>query len=210
VKTAVIIGDSHVEPTSPFAQALAAKLQSQGYTVTIAGVGSSNAYMWARQQTVCRPGRCVDQSELPHRPALLVISLGTNDAANAAAGGRAVTTVPGEIKRIVAAYAPKEWLWIGPPATRDNVQYYTNAGIAKFYAAANAAGVSIFDSRAATRTAVAAGSGDGVHLGPQGAQSWANAVANAIASQWSTAAKVVVGLAAVTGIVLLLRWKRVI
>lgn len=208
--TALIIGDSHVEPASSFAQALAAKLKAQGYTVTIAGVGSSNAYMWANQQTVCRSGRCVDQATLPHRPDLLVISLGTNDAANAAAGGRAVTTVPPEIKRIVSAYSPSRWFWIGPPATRDNVEWYTNAGIAKFYAAANASGVSIYDSRPATRAAVAAGSGDGVHLGPQGAQVWANAVASAIASQWSTAAKVVVGLAAVTGIVLLLRWKRVI
>lgn len=209
MKTALIIGDSHVEPASPFAQALATRLRAQGFMVTTAGVGSSNASMWANQPIVCRPGRCVDQSQLP-QPDLLVVSLGTNDAANAAAGGAAVTTVPPEIKRIVARYAPNKWIWVGPPATRDNVPYYTNAGVAQFYAAARAAGVSIFDSRPSTRAAVLSGSGDGVHLGPQGAEVWAEAVSRAI----STTAQIKIALAgaavAVVGGLLILRWKRLL
>jgi lysophospholipase L1-like esterase len=178
-KQAVIVGDSHVEPGSPFAQALSQKLQAQGYSVTIAGVGATNAFQWATQSKVCRPdkSRCVDQNQVPHQPDLLVISLGTNDAANAAAGGRSVATVPPAIQQILSAYDPHRWIWVGPPATRDGaVPYYTNDGIAQLYAAARSAGVAIFDSRLPTAALVAAGSGDGVHLGPAGAQVWATAV----------------------------------
>lgn len=154
--------------------------------MTVAGVGATNAYQWATQGTVCRPdrSRCIEQRQVPHNPDLLVISLGTNDAANAAAGGRSVSTVPQAIKQIVGSYDPRFWMWIGPPATRDgSVPYYTNAGISQLYSAAKAAGVAIFDSRAATSVMVAAGSGDGVHLGPAGAQVWAAAVAAALVFQ---------------------------
>jgi lysophospholipase L1-like esterase len=179
-KTALIIGDSHVEPASPFAQKLGALLEAQGFTVTIAGVGSSNARQWATQKIVSRTGRSVVQANLPHGPDLLLISLGTNDAANAAAGGPAVSTVPPEIKQIVSAYAPGSWLWIGPPWMRDNAQFYLNDAMQKLYAAAHGAGVPIFDSRPSTKAIVQAGSGDGIHLGPQGAGLWADAVAKAI------------------------------
>jgi lysophospholipase L1-like esterase len=179
-KTALIIGDSHVEPISPFAKALAAKLKAQGYVVTIAGVGSSNAHMWATQNQVCRPGWCVDKTKLPRHPDLLVLSLGTNDAANASAGGPSVEKAVADLKRTIAYFAPKKWFWVGPPWMRDNAQFYYNKAMSQLYAAASRAGVSIFDSRPSTKAAVQAGSGDGVHLGPQGAQLWANATAKAI------------------------------
>lgn len=49
MKTALIIGDSHVDPSGgmPFGAALKARLEQQGYTVTQAGVGATNAYQWA-------------------------------------------------------------------------------------------------------------------------------------------------------------------
>lgn len=184
VKTALIIGDSHVEPVGAFAPDLAKLLDAQGYSVTIAGVGSSNATQWANQQTVCRPDKswCVDQSQLPHKPDLLVISLGTNDAANAAAGGASPASSVAAVKRIIAAYAPGKYFWIGPPSTNDTVPYYTNAAINNYYAAARASSLNIFDSRGVTAPLVAAHLGDGVHLYGSGAQQWANAVAKGISS----------------------------
>lgn len=180
--TALIIGDSHVEPIGAFGPDLAKLLRARGYSVAVEGVGSSNGYQWANQQTVCRPdkSRCVDQSKLPHSPDLLVVSLGTNDAANAAAGGRSVSLAVADIKKAIARYNAKQVFWIGPPATRGNVQYYTSAAVNAFY---KAAGSAVFDSRPATLEAVNAGQGDGVHLYGAGAQTWANAVVAAISAK---------------------------
>ena len=97
------------------------------------------------------------------------------------------------MQRIIQQYNPSRAFWVGPPATRQGTAYtyYTNAGVAKYYAAADAAGASIFDSRPVTKPFVDAGSGDGVHLGAQGGSAWADAVVNAIAtSTWKTAAVV--------------------
>lgn len=208
VKTALIIGDSHVEPTGSFGPALVARLQEQGYTVMIAGVGSTNAHQWATQNVVCRPdkSRCVDLSQLPQRPDLLVISLGTNDAANAAAGGAPVSASVADVKRVIAKFSPSNYFWIGPPATRGNVAYYTPAAIDNYYRAARAGGLSIFDSRGVTGPIVAAGHGDGVHLYGADAQLWAAAVAKGISSQSNaTLVKVAIGVATVGALAVLWR-----
>lgn len=196
MKTAVIIGDSHVDPSGgmPFGAALKARLEQLGFTVTQAGVGATNAHQWATQTNVCNNvGRCVNQTNVPHKPDLLVISLGTNDAANALAGGPSMATSVADVQRIIKQYAPSDVFWVGPPATRQGTAYtyYTNAGVAKYYDAARAAGASIFDSRPVTKPFVDAGSGDGVHLGPQGGTAWADAVIKAMTtSSWKTAAVV--------------------
>jgi lysophospholipase L1-like esterase len=208
MKTALIIGDSHVDPSGgmPFGADLKKRLEQQGYTVTQAGVGATNAHQWAHQANVCNNnGRCVDQHTLPHRPDLLVISLGTNDAANALAGGQSMAASVADVQRIIQQYAPGQVFWVGPPATRQGTAYtyYTNAGVAQYYAAADAADVAIFDSRPVTKPYVDAGSGDGVHLGPQGGAAWADAVAKAIASpsNWKTIAVVGSIVVATSGIV---------
>lgn len=206
MKTALIIGDSHVDPSGgmPFGANLKKRLEQQGYVVTQAGVGATNAHQWAHQANVCNNvGRCVDQHTLPHQPDLLVISLGTNDAANALAGGQSMATSVADVQRIIQQYAPSQAFWVGPPATRQGTAYtyYTNAGVAQYYAAADAAGASIFDSRPVTKPFVDAGSGDGVHLGAQGGAAWADAVVNAITSSSSWKTVVIVGsiIAAASG-----------
>jgi lysophospholipase L1-like esterase len=208
-KTALIIGDSHVEPVGALGPDLAKLLQAQGYSVTVAGVGSSNGLMWATKQVVCRPDNswCVDQSKLPHSPDLLVVSLGTNDVANAAAGGRSVAQAVADIKKAIASYNAKQTFWIGPPATRDNVKYYTNAAVAAFY---KAAGSAAFDSRPATQAAVNAGQGDGVHLYGVGAQTWANAIASAIKSGGTSSliTKIAVGAAIVSTVTAIVLWRK--
>jgi lysophospholipase L1-like esterase len=210
MKTALIIGDSHVDPSHgmPFGLDLAALLQAQGYAVVQAGVGATNARQWASSNPVCNNlGRCVDKNSLPHNPDLLVISLGTNDAANAAAGGLPVSSVPIDVQRIVGLFAPKQWLWIGPPMMGDKVQYYHNDAMARLYDAAHSANVPIFDSRPSTQAAVAAGSGDGVHLGANGADVWARSASKAASSQMSgTTMKVAIGLGVVA--TLLVLWRK--
>lgn len=179
MNTALIIGDSHVDPTNgmPFGQELTSLLLAQGYDVWLNGVGASNAHMWATTNPVCNnTGRCVNKSDLPKNPDLLLVSLGTNDAANAAAGGQSVAAAVADLQKTIGSFAPKSSIWIGPPWMRETVAYYTNDAMAKLYDAAAAANVPIFDSRPATQQAVQAGSGDGVHLGEAGAKIWAAAV----------------------------------
>lgn len=195
--SALIIGDSHVEPAGAFGPDLAKLLQAQGYSVTVAGVGSSNGMMWATRQVVCRPDKswCVDQSKLPHSPDLLIVSLGTNDAANAAAGGRSVSLAVADIKKAISSYNAKQTFWIGPPATRGNVKYYTNAAVDAFY---NAAGSAVFDSRPVTSQHL--NTGDGVHLYGSGAQAWANAAVAAIGKKpfpWVAVGSIALATAAV-------------
>ena len=210
MKTAVIIGDSHVDPSGgmPFGLALKARLEQMGYTVVQAGVGATNAHQWSHQQSVCNNvGRCVDQGTLPHQPDLLVISLGTNDAANALAGGQSMATAVADVGLLEKQYGASQTFWVGPPATREGTSYpyYTSSGVSQFYDAAHAAWMSIFDSRPATKPFVDAGSGDGVHLGPQGGAAWADAVASAI-SWRRPAVKIALGAGTVGLIVLGVLW----
>lgn len=177
---ALIIGDSHAEGV--FGMSLRDLLVKRGYTTTLAGVGSSAIKTWLNKQVVCHPdgSHCVDQSTLPASPDLLVVVLGTNDAANAsAAGGNQASKADANVQKLtqlVAKYSPAQFLWVGPPWLRDNVQHYTNLSAAELYDAADRAGVPVYDSRVVTKPLVEAGSGDGVHLGPKGAKEWAKAV----------------------------------
>jgi hypothetical protein len=181
MKTALVIGDSHVDH-SALAKYLKNELAAQGYTATFAGVQSAAATTWLNNQVVCRPKKdyCVDQNELPKNPDLLVISLGTNDVAGAASSGGDLAAkcdqIVQRIVRLADKYAPAKLVWVGPPWFKDTWQWAKNEYSAALYAAANRAGVAIFDSREPTKAAVQAGSGDGVHLGDKGSKVWAQAI----------------------------------
>ncbi|NJN63440.1 MAG: hypothetical protein HC882_00250, partial [Acidobacteria bacterium] len=87
-KRVLLTGDSHME-WSPFGRALEAKLRDLGAAVTNISVGGSSARSWASGRA-CRPGTstCRTLAELAAaRPDIAIISLGTNDAANADAEG---------------------------------------------------------------------------------------------------------------------------
>jgi len=180
--TALIIGDSHVDH-SPMADEMKRLLAAKGYTTTIAGVGATSALSWLNQNPVCRPNKawCVDKTTLPSRPDLLLVSLGTNDAANMAVSKGQPEPIVSNVRKLIARFAPGSSIWIGPPWLVDNkVPGYTNADNARLYNAAARAGVPIFDSRVPTRSIVEAGSGDGIHLGLQGQKVWAAAVVAAV------------------------------
>jgi lysophospholipase L1-like esterase len=118
----------------------------------------------------------VDINTLPRRPNLLLVSLGTNDAANMAVSKGRPEPIVSDVQKLIARFAPGDSIWIGPPWLGNKITYYTNADNEKLYAAAHRAGAAIFDSRVVTRSAVEGGSGDGVHLGPAGQKVWAAAV----------------------------------
>lgn len=179
MKTALVIGDSHVDTTDAylknkktanFGLILAGKLAAQGYTVTTAGVGGSTVADWLKT-TVCRSGKCVTPGDLPKSPDLLIVVLGSNDMGK---GGNPASVVANFVA-LANRFTPKRVLWVGPPQMRSSTGY-NNANMAKLYAAA---GGSIFDSRPSTRAAVDAGDGDGIHSGPASAEAWASAVASA-------------------------------
>jgi len=194
MKTALIVGDSHVDPVFFLGAELARLLVAQGYTVTVAGVGGTSAQSWLTSP-VCRPGRCVDVDTLPKRPDLLLVSLGTNDAANMALSKGQPEPIVSAMQKVVARFSPKASIWIGPPWLGDR-GWYKNEHTARLYDAAQRAGVPIFDSRAATRAAVELGSGDGVHLGAAGSKTWAAAVISGAGSAWLSALAVGATLAA--------------
>lgn len=178
MKTALVIGDSHVDTTDAylknkktanFGLILAGKLAAQGYTVTTAGVGGSTVASWLGD-TVSRSGKQVKPGELPKSPDLLIVVLGSNDMGRGADPAKVVANYVTLVNR----FQPKRVLWVGPPQMRSSTGY-NNANMAKLYAAA---GGSIFDSRPSTRAAVDAGDGDGIHSGPASAEAWAGAVAS--------------------------------
>ena len=98
MKTALVIGDSHVDTTDAylknkktanFGLILAGKLAAQGFAVTTAGVGGSTVADWLKA-TVCRSGKCVTPGDLPKSPDLLIVVLGSNDMGK---GGNAASVV---------------------------------------------------------------------------------------------------------------------
>lgn len=185
MKTALVIGDSHVD-WSPLGKALDAELKTLGYQVTRAGVGATAAKTWINKEPVCRPDgtHCVTKANLPKGADLLVIVLGTNDAANAhAAGGNLNTQAENNVKliqKLADSFSSKSVLWVGPPTMRDNHKHYTNDVMATLYDAAKRLNVPVLDSRPATKLLVETGDGDGVHVGKKGGKAWAKAIAEAI------------------------------
>ena len=177
---AVIIGDSMVDG-SPLAKRLGELLSADGYAVTQAGLGATSADSWDDGDVITRPHKSVDSGALPKGADLLIISLGTNDGANAnRAGGdqkaKAEKTAQ-RISKIAQFYGAARTIWVLPPWMRGNVEWYTQEAMEPVYAAAPLAqGVELFDSRAVTKDAVMAGSGDGGHPGAKLQREWADAV----------------------------------
>lgn len=185
--TALIIGDSMVD-NSPLAKRLGDLLTADGYQVTQAGLGATSTGSWDDQDVVKRAHKTVDTGALPKGVDLLIVSLGTNDAANAnRAGGdlaKKAAGAAGRIVKIAGIYQAKRTVWVLPPWLRGNVAWYTQPAAEFIYAAAPAVqgqqGVELFDSRPVTKADVLAGSGDGVHPGAKLQRKWADAVHAAI------------------------------
>lgn len=195
--TALIIGDSHVDDWSPFGSKLASKLKKAGYTVRREGLGGSNSKNWANGSPCKIKGRCLKVADLPKGVDLLLICLGTNDGANAAAAKanpeKAAAAAAQNIQKLAATLAAKRTVWILPPWQRGSMKHYTQAAMEPIYAAAPQAGVELFDSRPATEKLVKGGSGDGVHPMGKSAEAWAEAIAQRIVGKAASEGVVVAG-----------------
>ena len=180
----LIIGDSHVDGTA-FGIKLESKLKALGHKVTRAGVGATSATQWLSGKA-CRPkkDKCVSVESLPKGVDLLLISLGTNDAANAGAAKKdpaaAGVKIAGQMKELAQLFGAARTIWIGPPWQRGG-KYYSQANMDALYDAAPQSGLELFDSRPSTKDGVIAGSGDGIHPGQKTADQWAQAVVDYLA-----------------------------
>lgn len=188
-KHVLLTGDSHME-WSQFGVKLAAKLKAAGARVTQLAIGGSAAFQWASGKPVCRADgegkKCISLADIkaagPYD--IAIISLGTNDAANAGkAGGDMTVASRGAIadtKRFADAIGAKQTWWVGPPTMGKNetkqsyVAYYSNRNMEFVYAAGFATfGSFAIDSRPANPGAP---DGDGVHVGTKSGEKWAQLV----------------------------------
>ena len=186
----LIVGDSHVDPVAgPSAGRLRKALQGAGWTVNLSGVGSTSTGSWSGQKA-CKVGGkgCVELDSLPKGTDLLLICLGTNDAANASAGGYKgkfskgtyFNNVVDRVAGIAKRFGARRTVWILPPYQRGNHKHYTQPAMELLYEAApraTSAGIELFDSRPVTQKLVQGGDGDGIHLGKKGSDAWASAIA---------------------------------
>lgn len=187
---ALIVGDSHVDWT-PFAKALNTKVAALGYDVTSAGVGATSARSWLRDKT-CRPkkDKCVRVGELKQAGPwnLVLISLGTNGAANAnKAGNDDGANIAKRVQKLANTLGGDRTIWILPPQLRGK-QWYTNKATETVYRHAPESGLELFNSLPVTTGVITKKSGDGIHPGKQVGTQWASAVAaqiqNSPSSSW--------------------------
>lgn len=176
--TAVIIGDSHVDG-SYFGKKLEKKLQGAGFDVQRYGVGATSTGSWIGGNP-SNKSKAVNTDDIPRGADLLLICLGTNDAANANRANKDMAkfalVVADRIAQLTAAFGAKRTIWILPPWLRGTTPWYDQESADFIYGGAAASGVELFDSRPSTRAFVESGDGDGVHTGSKGSEAWANAV----------------------------------
>jgi lysophospholipase L1-like esterase len=177
-KRIVILGDSHVDG-STFGKALERKLAAEGAVVTRFGWGGSAARTWLAGKHTLGKQFTLQQVKASGPYDIAIISLGTNDGANAGVGTQDAATLKAEaaksvsqIKQIADAVGASVTWWVEPPRMGDRVKHYTNYNI-DFV---RSAGRSAFGSRAIDSTVVGTPDGDGVHLGGKGGEAWAAVV----------------------------------
>lgn len=199
----VILGDSHTQ--TALGKGLEKALTAAGAKVTNVGIGGTSAEQWLKPVT-CFPGKDKDGCKPDSKRTrlgelgpfdLAIISLGTNDGANASADGRPngidASKFPEQLLKVAARAAPLLF-YVGPPALRGAPmppgksgkrpkQHYTDANVQPYFdAVRNVIGEAAIDSFQATRPFVSA-DGDGVHFYSSktgGGKAWVDAVMSAI------------------------------
>lgn len=177
----LLTGDSHME-WSPFGVQLEKLLRDAGATVTRMAIGGSSARQWASGKDVCRTmnGSKLCYSAADLRAAgpfdLVVVSLGTNDAANASAAGadrtRAAEKAADDIETFMRLVGASRFVVVGPPKMRNSIAHYTDANMAPLVDVfARRFSNGFIDSRVVQKV-----DGDAVHFGRQGGAAWAQLV----------------------------------
>jgi hypothetical protein len=174
-KTIVILGDSHVDGT-PMGSTLEKMLTEQGATVKRFGWGGSAARTWLAGKRAMGKQYTVQQVKDGGPYDIAIISLGTNDGANAGVGtqdkakleAEAVKAVS-QIKQIADTIGAQKTYWIEPPVMGDKTKHYTNYNI-DFV---RREGRKVFGADAIDATSVGPHPSDGVHLYGDKATQWA-------------------------------------
>ena len=207
-----IVGDSHTQTKAGLE--LVRLLEAEGATVTNLGIGATAAPQWLKTP-VCQPkaGGCVKppknriidlDAEVQKAGGfdLVIVSLGTNDGANASAagnpGGVKAGSFPQQIAAIMQRVAPLGF-YMGPPKMRGTVKHYADANIQPYFDAAEGAFGGAAINGYNVTASYAAKDGDGVHYYGSGAKAWAKAVATAILSRDPYAVKPMSGGTVDTG-----------
>ena len=188
-KRIVIIGDSHVDGNW-FGRALELSLEARGAEVSRYGWGGSASSTWLSGKPIFgkQYSLQVIRGYGPYDAALVV--LGSNDAANAQRaaieGGRplldGVKIAAGSIQKVAGSLSSSTTFWVGPPKMGHKSPYWTNGAMdALWNAASPGFGKRALDSRPATAPYVAGG--DGIHLGRDGAEAWAQFVVSEVTKQ---------------------------
>jgi lysophospholipase L1-like esterase len=169
---------------SHFGRALRTALEAEGATVVNLSIGGSSARAWAAGGPVCRTSgerRCLSLADLRAQGPydIAIISLGTNDAANAnAAGGSLSAAAERTVERLqtIVASIPAREVWIaGPPRMNRTTGHYTNATMEPVISAASRSFPRYIDS-----TRFGHIDGDGIHVGPAGGRAWAQLVMDSL------------------------------
>jgi lysophospholipase L1-like esterase len=177
-KSILIMGDSHVDGT-PMGITLEKMLTESGASVKRFGWGGSAARTWLAGKKARGKQFTVQQVKDGGPYDIAIISLGTNDAANAGVGtqdpakltAEAVKAV-GQIKQIADTVGAKDTWWVEPPLMKDTVKHYTNFNV-NFV---RQEGRKVFGERAIDATSVGTPDSDGVHLYSVGGKAWAKVV----------------------------------
>lgn len=201
-KRILLTGDSHMD-WSPFGVTLDRLLREAGAVVTRKAIGGSAARQWASGKQVCRTidGNKVCFSADDLRAAgpydLVVVSLGTNDAANASAENadrtRAAEKAADDVEKFMGLLGSPRFVVVGPPLMKDSTAHYTNANMTPLVDVfARRFGGRFIDSRSVPKT-----DGDSVHMGRKGGETWAQLVVARLPSMTG-------GASAVNGLLLAL------
>lgn len=180
-KRILLTGDSHME-WSQFGVKLDQLLNAAGARVTRMAIGGSSAQQWASGKPVCRT---MNGNKLCYSPAelraagpfdLVVVSLGTNDAANASAANadrtRAAEKAADDLEKFMASIGASAFVVVGPPVMPDRIAHYTNANMAPLVDVfARRFGARFIDSRPVPRI-----DGDAAHVGRKGGEAWSKYV----------------------------------
>jgi hypothetical protein len=183
----IILGDSHVDG-STFGKSLEKMLAANGASVTRMGWGGSAARTWIAGRPIFGKQYTLEQVRTSGPYDVAIVSLGTNDGANAGVNtqdagalSREADKSIAQIKQVMDATGASVVWWVEPPVMGDRVKHYTNYNI-DFV---RKAGRREFGSRSIDSTVVGAPDGDGVHLGGRGGQAWAQVVHDKVVSETS-------------------------
>lgn len=154
-------------------------LTEQGASVKRFGWGGSAARTWLAGKRAMGKQYTVQQVKDGGPYDIAIISLGTNDGANAGVGTQDKARLESEaarsvaqIKQIADSVGAKKTYWVEPPVMGDKAKHYTNYNI-DFV---RREGRKVFGTAAIDATSIPAHPSDGVHQYGDNATQWATIV----------------------------------